>query len=299
LSENNVTSGNSDKFQLVAKQLNIFNYWICKVGNIKTEKYCLRSKDVVQTAIDVSNKDMKEFEVDQNVIIIFSGGLLNYLKGKANLKESDWLNPYHPYGGGNFHRGKYKNIPLTVVLPSMGASTMSTLAEDLIYCGAKVILLVCGSWGIGKNVKLLDYLIPTHGFGPDGTTIHYGRNINEEIELNKEIIDIFIKETKKRTNSYHIGKNYSKEAFYQINKPEIIELQKKGCISMENGEINVLATVCNKYNIQFSAIFYSYYNPLEGWKVSWRDNRYKDCVDLEGDIALETIKKLKRNKNFR
>jgi uridine phosphorylase len=247
---------------------------------------------VVQAAIKASNKARKEFDVDQAVIIIFSGGLLNYLKIKADLKESEWLNPYHPYGGANFHRGIYKDIPLTVVLPSMGASPMASLAEDLIYCGAKVILLVCGAWGIGKNVKVFDYLIPTHGLGPDGTTIHYGRKSNEEIELNTEIINIFLEETKKWTNSYHIGKNYSKEAFYQINKPEIIELQKLGCISMENGEINVLATICNKYNIKFGAIFYSYYNPLEGWNVSWRDNRYKQCVNLEGDITLETIKRI-------
>ncbi len=33
---------------------------------------------------------------------------------------------------------------------------------------------------------------------------------------------------------------------------------------MENGKLNVLATKCNKNNIKFGAIFYSYYNPLEG-----------------------------------
>jgi uridine phosphorylase len=256
------------------------------------ENYCLSSKDIVQTAMKVSNKSMKDFEVDQNVMIIFSGGLLNYVKDKINLKESDWLLPFHPYGGGELHRGNYKEIPLSIIIPSMGASLMASIAEDLIFCGAKTILLVCGSWGIGEKVNLLDYIIPTHGFGPDGTSIHYGRDLNEEVEINKEIIDTFIEETKKRTDNYHIGKNYSKEAFYQIHKKEILELQKRGCISMENGELNVLATICNKRDVKFGAIFYSYYNPLEGWDISWRDDKYRECVNLEGEIALATIKRL-------
>ncbi|MFX0031004.1 MAG: hypothetical protein ACFE8B_17450, partial [Candidatus Hermodarchaeota archaeon] len=146
------------------------------------ENFCLTSKDVIQAAIRASDKTIKDFEVDQNVMIIFSTGLLNRLKEKANLKESDWLLPYHPYGGGKLHRGNYQGIPISIILPSMGASLMASVAEDLIYCGAKIILLVCGSWGIGENVKLLDYIIPTHGLGSDGTSLHYGRKPSEEIE---------------------------------------------------------------------------------------------------------------------
>ncbi len=267
---------------------------MCRVLNNMEKDYCLTSKDVVQAAMNDSKKTMKDFEVDQNVMIIFSGGLLNFLKEKVDLKESDWLLPFHPYGGGKLNRGIYEDMPLSVILPSMGASIMASIAEDLIFCGAKTILLVCGSWGIGEKVRLLDYIIPTHSFGPDGTSMHYGRRMNEEVELNKEIIDIFIEETKKRSDKYHIGKNYSKEAFYQINKQEIFKLQKKGCISMENGELNVLATICNKNNVKFGAIFYSYYSPLQGWNLSWKDVRYKDCVNLEGDIALTTLTRLKK-----
>ncbi|MFX1388974.1 MAG: hypothetical protein ACFE9Z_02795 [Promethearchaeota archaeon] len=249
---------------------------------------------MVQAAITASNKSLTDFKVDENVLIIFSGGLLNFLKEKLNTEESDWLLPFHPYGGGRLNRGIYEDIPISIILPSMGASIMASVTEDLIYCGAKTILLVCGSWGIGEKVKLLDYIIPTHGLGPDGTSVHYGRNLNEEVELNKELIEILLEETKKRVDNYHIGKNYSKEAFYKINKQEVFELRKKGCISMENGEINVLATISNKNDVKFGAIFYSYYNPLEGWNISWKDERYKECVNLEGKIALSSLKRLKK-----
>jgi uridine phosphorylase len=256
------------------------------------ENYCLSSKDVIQAAIATTNKTMKDFEVDPIVMIIFSGGLLNYLKEIINLKESEWLLQYHPYGGGELYRGKYEGVSLSVILPQMGASIMASNAEDLIYCGAKTILLVCGSWGIGEKVKLLDYIIPTHGFGLDGTSLHYGRKLDEEVELNKEIVNILTEETKKKADNYHLGKNYSKEAFYRINKQEIFELRKKGCVSMENGEVNVLATICNSNDVKFGAIFYSYYNPLDRWNISWKDDMYKNCVNLEGEIALAALKRL-------
>ena len=162
------------------------------------ENYCLTSKDLVETAMKVANKNMDDFKVDPYVMIVFSGSLLEYLKEKANLVQSDWLAPFHPYGGTRIHRGKYDNLPITVMMPQMGASPMASVAEDLIFCGAKVILLVCGSWGISDKVKLLDFIIPTHALGPDGTSIHYGRKFNEEIELNKEILNIFIEEKKKK-----------------------------------------------------------------------------------------------------
>ncbi|MFX0034551.1 MAG: hypothetical protein ACFE9I_02785 [Candidatus Hermodarchaeota archaeon] len=257
------------------------------------DELCCTSKDVIQAAIESSNKDEKDFNVDSNVMIIFSRFLLNFLKDKVKIEQVEWLMPFHPYIAPDYiYRGKFKEIPITVLIPPMGASPIASIAEDLIFCGAKTIFLVCGSWGMGENVKLLDYLIPTHGLGIDGTSIHYGRKQDEEIELDKQVINIFIEETKKRTVDYHIGKNYCKEAFYQIKRQEIYELQKKGCISMENGELNVLGTICKQNNVNFGAFFYSYYNPLNRWKIPWREEEYKECVSLEGEIALAALSRL-------
>ncbi|MFX1311739.1 MAG: hypothetical protein ACFFHD_03870 [Promethearchaeota archaeon] len=260
------------------------------------KKFCLTPEDVINDASESSDKNENDFKVDPYVFLIFSGSLLEFLKEKAKLKAYEWLMSFHPYASPEeIFRGKYHDIPITVLIPPMGASPIATIAEDLIYCGAKVILLVCGSWGIGKGIKVLDYLIPTHGLGPDGTSIYYGRDIEEELEIDKEITKIIIEETSKRTKNYHIGKNYSKEAFYRITEEEIHDLQNRGCISMENGELNVLATISKLKNINFAAIFYNYFNPLEGWKIPWIEEKYKFCVRLEGEIALATLIKIKKH----
>lgn len=171
------------------------------------ENLCCTSRDVIQAAIRSSDKNMKDFNIDPSVMIIFSGFLLSYLKEKTKLEQFEWLIPFHPYAAPeHIYRGKFKETPITILISPMGASPIASIAEDLIFCGAKTILLVCGSWGIGEKVNLLDYLIPTHALGKDGTSIHYGRKQDEEIELNQEVIDTFIEETKKKLKITTLGK---------------------------------------------------------------------------------------------
>jgi len=238
------------------------------------EKYCISSEDVIKVAVRASKKKREDFNVDPYVILFFSGSLLEYLKKEANIEKIEWLAPYHPYASGEMFKGIYQGIPITAISPPMGASPMSSLTEDLISCGAKAILLVCGAWGVGRNVKLFDYLIPTHGIGIDGTSIHYGRELDEELEIDPRIVEILVEETKSRTNNYHVGKNYSKEAFYIITHEEIGILRNKGVISMENGELNVLVTICKMKGVRFGAIFYNYCNLLEGWEIPWGSENY-------------------------
>ena len=95
-----------------------------------------------------------------------------------------------------------------------------------------------------------------------------------------------------RTRAYHTGKNYSIEAFYKINIEQVKNLLNNGFVSMENGELNTLAAISKVKKVRFGAIFYSYYNPLEGWIVPWFQEDYKKCVELEGEITLATIKRI-------
>ncbi|MFX0033565.1 MAG: hypothetical protein ACFFGP_04155 [Promethearchaeota archaeon] len=254
--------------------------------------YCLSSENVIETAVKYSNKAKQEFSCSKFVILLFSNSLLDYLKKKINMVSTKWLSPYHPYASNQLHKGVYKGIPISAIMPPMGASPIASVAEDLISCGAEVLLLVCGAWGIAQNVKLLDFLIPTHAIGPDGTSIYYGRNPNDISIIDKEIVNIFSNEIEKRTMDYHIGKNYSIEAFYRIDIEQVKNLQSNGFVSIENGEVNALTTVATMKQVRFGAIFYSYYNPLAGWNVPWFQEDYKKCVELEGEITLATIKSL-------
>ncbi|MFW9785935.1 MAG: hypothetical protein ACFFFB_26860 [Candidatus Heimdallarchaeota archaeon] len=262
------------------------------VNPLLSKKYSIDSEYVIKKALKYSNNAKEEFACNQYTILLFSNYLLDYLKKKINMESKEWLAPYHPYASHHLYKGIYKGIPISVIMPPMGASPIASVAEDLITCGSKVLLLVCGAWGIAQNVKLLDFLIPTHAIGPDGTSLHYGRSPNEKTMINKEIVAIFSEETSKRTENYHIGKNYSMEAFYRIKLKKVIDLQNKGFISMENGELNTLATICSQKQVKFGAIFYSYYNLLENWMVPWFQEDYKKCVELEGKITLATIKRL-------
>ena len=76
--------------------------------------------------MDLSNKNMKDFEVSPNILIIFSGFLLNHLREQANLEMVEWLMPFHPYAAPEqIYRGKFQDISITVLIPPMGASPIS------------------------------------------------------------------------------------------------------------------------------------------------------------------------------
>ncbi len=256
------------------------------------KKYCISSEDVLKSALSITKKTKKDYQVGDYVILLFSKLLLDYLFKQTNMQSKDWLTPYHPYASNQIYNGIYDGITISAIMPPMGASPIASVAEDLITCGAKTLLLVCGAWGIAKRSNILDFIIPTHAVGPDGTSMYYGRIEGEETPVNEKIVKIFEHETCKRTDRYHKGKNFSIEAFYKINLAQVKKLQTKGFVSIENGELNTLITVCKEKEIGCGAIFYNYFNPLEKWSIPWLQDEYKKAVELEGEITLASIKKL-------
>jgi uridine phosphorylase len=259
-------------------------------------KYCISSEDVLKSTLSITNKTKNNYQVGDYVILLFSKLLLEYLIKRVKMQPEDWLAPYHPYASNPIYNGNFDGISISAIMPPMGASPIASVAEDLITCGAKTLLLVCGAWGIAKNVNLLDFLIPTHALGPDGTSIYYGRKADDITLIDKEIVNIISNEVKKKTSAYHIGKNYSMEAFYKIDVKQAKNLQNNGFISMENGELNTLAFISNMRDMKFGALFYSYYNLLEGWRVPWLQKEYQKRVELEGLITLESIKRIDNEK---
>lgn len=257
------------------------------------EGLCITSKKVLEEAIRISGKSVEHFKINPNVLIVFSKTILEFLKENGNFTLNDWLAPYHPYAGSQIMMGTYNELELSVIIPPMGPSPISSTIEDLIQCGATKILLVCGAWALDKNISLLDYMIPTHTSGMEGITIHYGRKESQQIEIDQQIVEILIEEAKKNSdNKIHVGKNFSNEAFYRINPALIEKLNRKGFISMENGELNVLSIICQKKSIPSAAIFYNYINLKHGWKVPWLSDEYKECVIKELKIALSALERI-------
>ena len=121
-----------------------------------SNKNCLNSEDIVKNAIKVSNKNKSDFKINDYAILLFSKSLLDYLIKEAKMESKEWLAPYHPYASNQIFNGNFDGISISAIMPPMGASPIASVAEDLITCGAKVLLLVCGAWGIAKSVKLLD-----------------------------------------------------------------------------------------------------------------------------------------------
>ena len=273
----------------IQKVYNFTNHIDVVTDPTMKKQFCISTKELIGSIEENTNKSEDDFKVGRIVVITFSKFLIDYIKTRINLEEKEWFTPYHPYASNPVFQGLYEKKRISIIIPPMGASPIATVGEDLIYCGAKLILLACGCWGIKNDISLYDFIIPSYAVGRDGTSIYYDRKPGQKIKIDEEIVDMVINETKKLTNSFYVGKNFSFEAFYRMKKENILKLQNSGYISLENGELNVLATLCKLNGIKFGALFYNYYNPLIGWKIPWLYDTYKKCINLQGEIILNII----------
>jgi uridine phosphorylase len=262
------------------------------------DNYSITPEFVVLRAMEKANKSIDDFKVEKYAIVFFSTYFLEYLRKNFQVNEDPWLSPYHPYASSMLYRIQFKNVKACAICPPMGASSMACVVEDLIYNGATLILLACGAWGIKEDINLLDFMIPTHTLGYDGTSVDYSRSDGQEIPVSKKTFDVIKENVLKEAVQCHIGKNCSKEAFYKINKDFIFKAQKMGCISMENGELNIIATIANNKNVQCGALLYNYFNPLQGWKIPWLNKRYREVVFRQCKIALSVIESIANNDCF-
>lgn len=115
-------------------------------------------------------------KVERFAVLTFNQAVLDRLAERCGLADVGWLSPrHHPYAAAEgVKRGTYQGGGVTVLVPPMGASPLACVAEDLVTCGAKVLVLVCAAWSLGEPVRFGDLVVPRFSVGPDGTSIHYG-----------------------------------------------------------------------------------------------------------------------------
>ena len=90
-----------------------------------------------------------ELEVPSMIVLTFSNAILDELNNICNdLEEWKWkgemFSPYAP--SRKSLKGSIDNLhDIAVFLPPMGASPLVAFCEELIYFGAKFIILICAS----------------------------------------------------------------------------------------------------------------------------------------------------------
>src|SRR3989338_2910810 len=103
--------------------------------------------------------------------------------------------------------GTYKGIPVTITSTGIGCPSTAIAAEELIRCGAKMLIRVgtCGSaWR--EDIKPLSVVIPTACARDEGTTIEY-MPLGFPAVADREVVTALIQSAQQQRIAYTSGIN--------------------------------------------------------------------------------------------
>jgi len=114
--------------------------------------------------------------------------------------------------------GNYKGTPVSVTSTGIGCSSTAIAVEELITCGAEILIRVgtCGSaWD--ERIKPLSVIIPTACVRDEGTTVEYLPLGFPAVADNDVVNALLTSATKEGIISYK-GINRTHDAFYAPNR---------------------------------------------------------------------------------
>lgn len=116
------------------------------------------------------------------------------------------------------YTGLYKKILITVTSTGIGCPSTAIAVEELINCGAKVLIRVgtCGG-ALKKEIQVGSIIIPSASIREEGTTKEY---IGPEFPAVADygVVSVLEKAAKAKNYRYYVGINRTHDAFYGQSK---------------------------------------------------------------------------------
>jgi uridine phosphorylase len=254
--------------------------------------YMIEPEDVKKNAVRCG-ASLVDLRVPETAILTFNRTVLEQLNKVCDLHERKWLGAEHaPYCSiSRCWEGKAGDRDVCVFVPPIGASPMAAFCEELICFGARRILLLCASWGLGEDcLKKGQIHLPTFAVGYDGTSFHYG-NVDFRIAAEPVAFDVLADSLANSGVAWERGGVGCCEAFYRITPEMVNDYRDQGCLSMENGEVAVMYTLARVYRIQVGVLLQPYIDLKQGFDISYMDGIYHDTCRSQALIAVDAIGK--------
>lgn len=176
------------------------------------------------------------------------------------------------------------NNGIGLIMTPVGAPSAVGLYEELYVLGVENIV-VFGTCGVLVNeIKDCSIIIPEYAIRDEGTSYHY-EVASDEIEVNKNSMDMMKTFFTTYDIDYTIGKVWTTDAFYRETKDKVLKRKQEGaiCVDMECSAFSALAKFRNKRILQF---FYSADN-LD--HHTWDKRSLANEENLESKIEIMDI----------
>jgi uridine phosphorylase len=253
--------------------------------------FLINPDDVEKEAL-AQGASRAELEVPPLVFLTFNRPVVEELTRLCELEEWEWpaarFTPYSP--PNNSWRGKFDQEDIAVFVPSMGGSPLIAFCEELVHYGARVIFLLCASWGLGKSYLDEGVIhLPSFAVGMDGTSPHYG-NHDRRAVAGPRAFKALAFGLDKVGAVWKEGGVGSCEAFYRITPELADEFREQGCLSMENGEVAALYSLAKERDIPIGVLLQPYIDLEGGWRISYMGQKYAESGRLQAQAAIEAAR---------
>jgi uridine phosphorylase len=252
--------------------------------------FMINPEDVRDNAI-ANGLNPKAIQVPGAVLLTFNRPIVDVLSELCNLKDWDWeARKFTPYcTAQKCMKGAYGELEIAVFVPPMGASPLAAFCEELVYFGARRIFLLCASWSLGeKYLKKGQIHLPNFAIGLDGTSYHYD---NDEFMVSAEpgILNALEIALERSGADWRRGGVGCCEALYRITPEMVADYQKKGCLSMENGEVAALYSIAKTHEIRAGVLLQPYIDLEKGYDSSYTGEKYEETCRLQALVAVKTL----------
>ena len=225
------------------------------------------------------------------IIVIGAKSETKKLAELTNASEVDW-------GFHLLYIGKVETKKIGLVPQESGASATAFLVENLIACGAKVILFSTALGAFQPYMKPGDFVIPSKVVIGEGTSKYYYPRI-KVIRPDSEIVKILKEACSKIGVKPFIGSVWNTDAIYREMRSQIEKLQAQGVLGVEM-ESSATFTVAKFRGIKAASLL-RVSDSLANfkWELYFLNDEYlKSHLETSHKIILEALKLLTRDDNM-
>lgn len=224
------------------------------------------------------------------MIVIAMRSVTQKLVELTDASSVDWLSPMYKC---EVETNEIGLIPMFMA----GAPLTAIVVENLIACGAKVILFSTGVGAFQPNMEIGDFVIPSKAIIGEGTSKYYLPK-KKVARADPEIIKI-LEEACKRTNvKPFVGSVWTTDAFYREMRSQVEQLQLQGVLGVEM-ETSTLYTVANFRQIKAGCLL-EVSDSLANfkWEPNWKSKEYRNTFETASRILVESLKLLSKDKQI-
>lgn len=175
--------------------------------------------------------------------------------------------------------------------PMIGSPYTVMVLENLIAWGARQFIFFGWCGAVSRQVKIGDIVIPTAAVIDEGTSTHYGANLNHAMPSSTALLQKIKSSFNKKNVDVHEGLVWTTDAMYRETRRKVEYFQKKSVLAVEM-EVSAFFTVGNFRRVETTAVLVvsdeiSRYE----WQRGFGNKRFKK----HRKTALEVIHRLCRN----